>query len=136
MLTELAQNAADAASAAGIPGELAVWLEAAGSGAQVLHVANTGAPLTADGVEALCALRASAKTAGVGRFGVGFTSVSMVSEEIDLRSASGAIRFSGSATRAELAQSGLAEPAAGSRCCGWRGPSTPPRSPARTPRWC
>lgn len=113
VLTELAQNAADAASTAGIVGELAVWLTEGESGAEQLHVSNTGAPLTVDGVEALCALRASGKTEGVGRFGVGFTSVSTISEEIDLRSTSGSIRFSGVRTRDVMAQSGLAEPAVG-----------------------
>ncbi|WP_084611559.1 sacsin N-terminal ATP-binding-like domain-containing protein [Tomitella biformata] len=113
VLTELAQNAADAASAAGIVGALAVWLTAADSGAQQLHISNTGAPLDSAGVEALCALRASSKTGGVGRFGVGFTSVSMISEDIDLRSTSGAVRFSGARTRELLAQSGIAEPEVG-----------------------
>lgn len=113
VLTELAQNAADAATAAGIEGELSVWLSVAESGAQRLHVSNTGAPLTAEGVEALCALRASTKTGGVGRFGVGFTSVSMVSEEIELRSTSGSVRFSGDRTRAALADSGIPEPEVG-----------------------
>lgn len=110
MLTELAQNAADAASAAGILGELAVWLDA---GSRRLHVSNTGAALTAAGVQALCALRASSKSGGVGRFGVGFTSVSAVSEEIELRSQSGSIVFSGTRTRDELAHSGLDEPEMG-----------------------
>ena len=53
---ELAQNAAHAATAAGIPGELAVWSEPDG-----VHVANTGAPLTDAGVRSLAALRVSAR---------------------------------------------------------------------------
>lgn len=128
MLTELAQNAADAASAAGIPGELTLWLEDGR-----LHVSNTGAPLTAAGVEALCALRASAKTAGVGRFGVGFTSVGTISEELEVRSSSGSIAFSGSRTREVLADNGLAEPAIGAPALRLAWPSgQPPAAGADT----
>lgn len=90
-----------------------MWLSVAESGARRLHVANTGAPLSVEGVEALCALRASTKAGGVGRFGVGFTSVSTVSEEIELRSTSGSLRFSGDLTRKTLADSGIAEPEVG-----------------------
>ncbi|WP_418608162.1 sacsin N-terminal ATP-binding-like domain-containing protein [Georgenia sp. SUBG003] len=52
-------------------------------GAELL-AANTGAPLTADGVAALASMRASAKRDGgqVGRFGVGFAAVRSVSDEI------------------------------------------------------
>src|SRR5574340_901938 len=81
LLTELAQNAADAAVRGGVPGELRVWLDA-----DVLHVANSGEPLDVAGVQALAALRASNKVQGVGRFGVGFTAVRSVSDEVELRS--------------------------------------------------
>ncbi len=100
LLTELAQNAADAAAKAGVPGRLAVWLDG-----RALHVSNTGAPLDLSGVHALTALRASGKSdpaATVGRFGVGFTAVLTVSEEIELRSTTGSLRFSRAETREAL----------------------------------
>src|SRR6185312_8920666 len=70
LLVELAQNAADAAVRAGVPGRLR--LELSDADGCVLRAANTGAPLDAEGVEALATLRASAKrddAATVGRFG-------------------------------------------------------------------
>ncbi|MFI5780259.1 sacsin N-terminal ATP-binding-like domain-containing protein [Nocardia sp. NPDC051570] len=92
LLTELAQNAADAAAKAGVSGRLVVWLTG-----RSLHVANTGVPLDISGVHALTALRASAKSdaaSAVGRFGVGFTAVVAVSDEIEFRSRTGSLRFS------------------------------------------
>src|SRR5437763_9228383 len=75
LLVELAQNAADAALRAGVPGRLRLELtvQAGDDGAEVevLRAANTGAPLDADGVQGLASLRASAKRdtpATVGRF--------------------------------------------------------------------
>lgn len=97
VLTELAQNAADAAARAGVHGQLTVRL----AGAE-LRVANTGEPLDRAGVEALAALRASSKTGGVGRYGVGFTAVLAISEEPRVLSRSGSVAFSASRTRAEL----------------------------------
>lgn len=76
LLSELAQNAADAAARAGVPAVLHVETRDG-----VLYAANTGAPLDADGVEALCHLRASAKRTGVGRYGVGFKAVLAVTDE-------------------------------------------------------
>ncbi|MDJ0393804.1 ATP-binding protein [Rhodococcus sp. G-MC3] len=108
LLTELAQNAADAAGRGGVGGRLAVW--AAGKD---LHIANTGAPLDLGGVHALTALRVSAKTSGVGRFGVGFTAVRSVSDEIEFRSTAGGVRFSADDTRAALEDAGLTIPDAG-----------------------
>lgn len=106
LLTELAQNAADAAERAGEGlGHLRVWLDG-----RRLHVANTGAPLDIGGVHALTALRVSDKTAGVGRFGVGFTAVRAVSEEIEFRSAGGGVRFDAQATRDAMAQASLVLP--------------------------
>lgn len=105
LLTELAQNAADAASRRSIPGRLRVVLDG-----DRVSVANVGAPLDESGVHALSALRVSGKTSGVGRFGVGFTAVRSVSDEIEVRSTTGSVAFSGSRTRAELAQAGLAAP--------------------------
>jgi hypothetical protein len=90
VVVELAQNAADAASRAGVPGRLVLRLEQVGSAdgrsghggtdgggtggngtggggpsgdgaAWRLVAANTGAPLDADGVASLASLRASAK---------------------------------------------------------------------------
>ncbi|WP_280424666.1 sacsin N-terminal ATP-binding-like domain-containing protein [Nocardia carnea] len=108
LLTELAQNAADAAAAAGIPGRIVVRCSD-----RTLSISNTGAPLDLAGVHALTALRSSGKTGGpgeVGRFGVGFTAVLAVSEEIEFRSTSGSLRFSREDTSAELAAAGVALP--------------------------
>ncbi|MFE6863002.1 sacsin N-terminal ATP-binding-like domain-containing protein [Nocardia sp. NPDC057668] len=108
LLTELAQNAADAAAKAGVPGRVAVWLEG-----RVLHVANTGVGLDISGVHALTALRASNKLGSeptVGRFGVGFTAVLTVSEEIEFRSRGGSVRFSRAETWALLGAQGIAIP--------------------------
>ncbi|MFI5502814.1 sacsin N-terminal ATP-binding-like domain-containing protein [Nocardia asteroides] len=107
VLTELAQNAADAAAKAGVAGELAVRVLDGR-----LHVANTGAPLSVSGVHALTALRASGKSAAdqVGRFGVGFTAVRSVGDEIEVRSTTGSIRFSRVATLNALHDTGIEIP--------------------------
>ncbi|MFC4910771.1 sacsin N-terminal ATP-binding-like domain-containing protein [Actinomadura gamaensis] len=92
VVVELAQNAADAALRAGVPGRLRLALRG-----DVLTAANTGAPLTAEGVEALSTLRASAKrdeAGSVGRFGVGFAAVVSVSDEPSISSASGGVAWS------------------------------------------
>jgi hypothetical protein len=89
---ELAQNAADAAARAGVPGHLLLRLTDG-----VLTAANTGAPLDAEGVESLSTLRASAKrdkADSAGRFGVGFAAVLAVSDEPAIASRTGAIRWS------------------------------------------
>src|ERR687889_2205491 len=104
LLVELAQNAADAAARAGVPGRLRLTLED-----DVLRATNTGAPLDADGVQALATLRASAKRdqpASVGRFGVGFAAVLTVSDEPAVVSTTGGVRFSAADTRAEVAGDG------------------------------
>ncbi|MGW4246835.1 sacsin N-terminal ATP-binding-like domain-containing protein, partial [Nocardia sp. NPDC004722] len=111
LLTELAQNAADAALKADVPGRVAVWLDG-----RTLHVANTGAPLDVSGVHALTALRASGKTldpaegAAVGKFGVGFTAVLTVSDEVQVRSTAGSVRFSRAETWALLGAQGIEIP--------------------------
>ncbi|MFJ2835205.1 sacsin N-terminal ATP-binding-like domain-containing protein [Nocardia sp. NPDC087230] len=107
VLTELAQNAADAAAKAGVPGELSVRVLDGR-----LHVANTGVPLSVSGVHALTALRASGKAEAeqVGRFGVGFTAVRSVGDEIEVRSTTGSIRFSRTATRNALHDIGIEIP--------------------------
>src|SRR5687768_13268893 len=104
LLVELAQNAADAARAAGVAGRLR--LDLVDDGAGVLRAANTGAPLDAAGVQGLATLRASAKRdepGSVGRFGVGFAAVLAVTDEPAVVSRSGGVRFSAEATRAEVA---------------------------------
>lgn len=114
VVVELAQNAADAAARAGVPGRLTFRLEPDGGAGWRLVAANTGAPLDADGVASLASLRASAKvssradegsggaTRAVGRFGVGFAAVRSVSDEVVVRSRTGGVRFSLAGTRAEL----------------------------------
>jgi hypothetical protein len=91
VVVELAQNAADAAARAGVPGRLRLTLRDG-----TLVAANTGAPLDAAGVEALSTLRASSKRdeSTTGRFGVGFAAAVSVSDTPGIRSATGAVRWS------------------------------------------
>ncbi|MFE9450594.1 sacsin N-terminal ATP-binding-like domain-containing protein [Streptomyces sp. NPDC006739] len=93
LVVELAQNAADAAARAHVPGRLRLTLRDG-----VLAAANTGAPLDAAGVESLSTLRASAKrdtTEGaVGRFGVGFAAVLAVTDEPAVLGRHGGVRWS------------------------------------------
>ncbi|MFD8806471.1 sacsin N-terminal ATP-binding-like domain-containing protein [Streptomyces sp. NPDC059597] len=98
LVVELAQNAADAAARARVPGRLRLTLRD-----NVLIAANTGAPLDAVGVESLSTLRASAKrdrddehgTAGtVGRYGVGFSAVLSVTDEPAIVGRHGGVRWS------------------------------------------
>lgn len=103
LLVELAQNAADAASAIGVPGNLRVSLVD-----RELRVANTGAPLDAAGVAALSSLRASAKQGDtVGRFGVGFAAVLTVTNEPKVVSHTGGVAFSATRTAADAADAGV-----------------------------
>lgn len=102
VVTELAANAADAATAAGKPGR--VRITAVGD---TFRVANAGAPLTVDGVRALTALRVSPKNGeGVGRFGVGFRATALATR-VDVLSSSGSITFDAARTRAEVAAGGV-----------------------------
>ncbi|MEU9114513.1 molecular chaperone Hsp90 [Streptomyces sp. NPDC048483] len=101
LAVELAQNAADAAARAGVPGRLRLTLHPADdTGAAVLVASNTGSPLDATGVESLSTLRASAKrepsvaAGAVGRFGVGFAAVLSVSDEPALVGRTGGVRWS------------------------------------------
>ena len=97
LVVELAQNAADAAVRAGAPGRLRLTLHEPVDGPAVLVAANTGEPLSADGVASLATLRASAKAAdaaSIGRFGVGFAAVLAVTDEPAVLSRSGGVRFS------------------------------------------
>jgi len=101
VIVELAQNAADAAARAGVPGRLRLTLHDG-----TLVAANTGTPLDAAGVAALSTLRASSKrepAAGpgrdareetVGRFGVGFAAAAAVSDEPHIASLTGAVAWS------------------------------------------
>ncbi|TWF78072.1 hypothetical protein FHX44_113991 [Pseudonocardia hierapolitana] len=98
---ELAQNAADAARAAGVPGRMRVEFRDG-----ELAVANTGAPLDAAGVAALASLRASAKRddpSSVGRFGVGFAAVLALSAAPRVLSTGGGVEFSAERTAAAVA---------------------------------
>ncbi|WP_340378030.1 molecular chaperone Hsp90 [Streptomyces sp. SS7] len=92
LVVELAQNAADAAARAGVPGRLRLTLRDG-----VLVAANTGAPLDAAGVESLATLRASAKRdtqqVSVGRYGVGFAAVLSVTDEPAVVGRHGGVRW-------------------------------------------
>lgn len=104
LVVELAQNAADAAfPPADQPGAGRLAIRWDGD---ALVAANTGAPLTADGVAALASLRASAKRGPgtVGRFGVGFAAVAAVADEVVVAATTGAVRFDRAATRREAAR--------------------------------
>ncbi|MCW2931356.1 MAG: molecular chaperone Hsp90, partial [Actinomycetia bacterium] len=95
VVVELAQNAADAAARASVPGRLRLTLRADGT----LTADNTGAPLDAAGVEGISTLRASAKRDDdpgrtVGRFGVGFAAVVAVCDEPRMVSRTGAVQWS------------------------------------------
>ncbi|WP_390479761.1 sacsin N-terminal ATP-binding-like domain-containing protein, partial [Frankia casuarinae] len=96
LVVELVQNAVDAAREAGVPARVYLRLRTSASESDapdasktgagpggLLEIANTGAPLSPAGVEALSTLRASAKrdTTSVGRFGAGFAAVLAVSDD-------------------------------------------------------
>lgn len=102
LFVELAQNAADAAQAAGVAGRVRVSFVDG-----ELRFANTGAPLDVRGVESLASLRASAKELGaVGRFGVGFAAVVTVTDEPRVVSSSGSVAFSAERTRKAAEKTG------------------------------
>ncbi|MCL9759713.1 sacsin N-terminal ATP-binding-like domain-containing protein [Frankia sp. AiPa1] len=106
LVVELLQNALDAATEAGVPARVRLRLTTSptASGAShapawemgpggLLEIANTGALLSAAGVEALSTLRASAKrdatATAIGRFGAGFAAVLAVTDEPSIVSRSG-----------------------------------------------
>ncbi|MEV4300036.1 sacsin N-terminal ATP-binding-like domain-containing protein [Microbispora rosea] len=93
LVVELAQNAADAALRAGVPGRLRLTLADG-----VLLAVNVGAPLDETGVEGLSTLRVSGKkdeAGAAGRFGVGFAAVVSVSDTPSIASrATGGVRWS------------------------------------------
>ncbi|MEV8393694.1 MULTISPECIES: sacsin N-terminal ATP-binding-like domain-containing protein [unclassified Streptomyces] len=124
LVIELAQNAADAAARAGVPGRLRLTLRPGGAGGPggadgpaVLVAANTGAPLDATGVESLSTLRASAKREGhegaVGRFGVGFAAVLAVSDEPAVIGRHGGVRWSLTEARELAGRAAQASPGLG-----------------------
>ncbi|TDF47434.1 molecular chaperone Hsp90 [Streptomyces sp. WAC05374] len=118
LVVELAQNAADAAARAKVPGRLRLTLHPGGAdGPAVLAAANTGAPLDATGVESLSTLRASAKREGhegaVGRFGVGFAAVLAVSDEPAVVGRHGGVRWSLREARELAAGAAQASPGLG-----------------------
>ncbi|MEU1850361.1 molecular chaperone Hsp90 [Streptomyces sp. NPDC019990] len=112
LVVELAQNAADAAARAGVPGRLRLTLRDG-----VLVAANTGAPLDAAGVESLSTLRASAKREthehAVGRFGVGFAAVLAVTDEPAVVGRHGGVRWSLAEARAWAADTARHSPGLG-----------------------
>ncbi|WP_405519389.1 sacsin N-terminal ATP-binding-like domain-containing protein [Streptomyces canus] len=112
LVVELAQNAADAAARAGVPGRLRLTLREG-----VLFAANTGAPLDAAGVESLSTLRASAKRdnqdGSIGRFGVGFASVLAVTDEPAVVGRHGGVRWSLAEAREHAADTARHSPGLG-----------------------
>ncbi|MFF5981085.1 sacsin N-terminal ATP-binding-like domain-containing protein [Streptomyces olindensis] len=112
LVVELAQNAADAAARAGVPGRLRLTLRDG-----VLVAANTGAPLDAAGVESLSTLRASAKREtherAVGRFGVGFAAVLAVTDEPAVVGRHGGVRWSLAEAREHAAETARHSPGLG-----------------------
>ncbi|EHR52928.1 hypothetical protein SacmaDRAFT_4754 [Saccharomonospora marina XMU15] len=102
LFVELAQNAADAAAQAGVEGRVRVRVVDG-----ELRVANTGAPLDAEGVASLASLRASGKRGGtVGRFGVGFAAVLAVTSCPRIVSRTGGVSFSRTRTREAAGREG------------------------------
>ncbi|MBS0356518.1 MAG: hypothetical protein JSR83_21745, partial [Proteobacteria bacterium] len=102
---ELVQNGADAILEAHASGALPQH----GSKIEVLlsrsclYVANTGAALSADGIDALLRSHSSPKRANqIGRFGLGFKSLLKLGGRIDLFSAGVAMRFDPKRCRQEL----------------------------------
>ncbi|MFJ9011007.1 sacsin N-terminal ATP-binding-like domain-containing protein [Streptomyces canus] len=112
LVVELAQNAADAAARAGVPGRLRLTLRDG-----VLFAANTGAPLDAAGVESLSTLRASAKRdsqdGSIGRFGVGFAAVLAVTDEPAVVGRHGGVRWSLAEAREHAADTARHSPGLG-----------------------
>lgn len=103
VVVELAQNAADAATRAGVPGRLVLALDG-----DLLVASNTGAPLDAAGVESLSTLRASTKRDDdggrtAGRFGVGFAAVLAVTDAPRIVSTTGSVRWDAVRAHGEVA---------------------------------
>ena len=119
-LLELVQNGADAileSCETGIPkdGRISVLLRS-----KYLYVANTGAPLSVEGIDALLSSHNSPKRGNqIGRFGLGFKSLLRLGGRIDIFSRSfGNMRFDPERCRQELQKKfGLKM----RRECAWRG---------------
>src|SRR5665213_2271514 len=102
---ELVQNGADAIletpAAAGSKSDsnrIEVFLTSS-----YLYVANSGAPLSEEGIVALLSSHSSPKrTNQIGRFGLGFKSLLRLGGQIDLFSTGGALRFDPERCRKEL----------------------------------
>jgi len=102
LVVELLQNAVDAARSGGVGARVLLRLRG-----DTLECANTGAPLTAEGLQGLATLRASAKrddAANLGRFGVGFAAVLAVTDDPQVASGGTAVSFSATRTRALVEQ--------------------------------
>jgi superfamily II DNA or RNA helicase len=68
-----------------------------------LYVANTGAPLSHDGVEALLHSHSSPKRGNqIGRFGLGFKSLLRLGGKLDIFSSSGSLRFDPECCQSEI----------------------------------
>lgn len=82
-----------------------------------LYVANTGAPLSAEGLDALLRSHSSPKRGNqIGRFGLGFKSLLKLNGQIDIFTrSSGAIRFDPNRCRTELQRSFQVQEAPGLR---------------------
>ena len=105
MLIEVATNGVDAARSASVPGRVRIALVG-----DELRIANTGAPLTPDGVVGLASLRASAKrgdATAVGHFGVGFTAVLGLTDAPRVVSRSGGVAFDRARTAAAVRELGV-----------------------------
>ena len=105
-IMELIQNGADAIIEAcedGVPPVTSNRIHVLLQGAH-LYVANTGSPLSEEGVDALLSSHASPKRGNqIGRFGLGFKSLLRLDGRIDLfTKVSGAIRFDPERCRDEL----------------------------------
>lgn len=105
-ILELVQNGADALLEAQergnvLDGDGRVHVQLSG---QQLYVANTGAPLSEEGLDALLRSHSSPKRGNqIGRFGLGFKSLLKLNGRIDVFTrASGAIRFDPERCREEL----------------------------------
>jgi superfamily II DNA or RNA helicase len=104
---ELVQNGADAILDANEPttsaqsgGRIEVVISA-----RYLYAANTGAPLSAEGVEALLLGNSSPKRGNdIGRFGIGFKSLLRLGGALEIFSSNGSIHFDPERCRREIRQ--------------------------------
>ena len=141
LVVELAQNAADAAARAGVPGRLRLTLHADADAPRARRRQHRRRRWTPPASSRCRTLRASAKRdearAAVGRFGVGFAAVLAVSDEPAVVGRHGGVRWSLAEARELAAEAAAAAPASATscaaatatcRCCGCR---CPPRAPPR-----